>query len=232
MNRRLAAIEALERRLGYVFGDRELLDRALTHASAAGGSARIASNERLEFLGDRVLGLIIADALVGRDEAANVGDLSKRLHVLVSGDVCAQVARTIGLGDALRLQGASPLSAARDNSTILADACEALIAALYLELGLERTSSIVLEMWERFFIEPFDPGQINPKSELQEWAAAGGHSHPVYRVLSRSGPDHRPMFTVEVSLGTFAPVTAEGRSVRIAEKAAALALLTRERNSS
>jgi ribonuclease-3 len=232
MNRRLAAIGALETRLGYVFGDRELLERALTHASATGGSARIVSNERLEFLGDRVLGLIIADALVGRDADANVGDLSKRLHVLVSGDVCAQVARAIGLGDALRLQGAPSDLGARDNTTILADACEALIAALYLELGLERTSSVVLSLWERFLSEPLDLGLVNPKSELQEWAAACGHSQPVYRVLGRSGPDHRPVFTVEVSLENIAPATAEGGSVRVAEKAAALSLLKRERSSS
>jgi ribonuclease-3 len=232
MNRRLAAIEALEKRLGYVFKDRELLERALTHASAAGGSMKIVSNERLEFLGDRVLGLIIADALVARDREANVGDLSKRLHVLVSGDVCAQVARALGLGEALRLQGAAPGLGTRDNTTILADACEALIAALYLELGLERASVIVLALWERFLAEPLDLGLINPKSELQEWAAANGHAQPVYRVLARSGPDHRPVFTVEVSVGLFAPAAAEGGSVRIAEKAAALALLTRQRSSS
>jgi ribonuclease-3 len=232
MNRRVAAIKALETRLGYAFVDRALLERALTHASAAGGSARIESNERLEFLGDRVLGLMIADALVGRDAEANVGDLSKRLHVLVSGDVCAQVARAIGLGDALRLQGTAPGAGGRENATILADACEALIAALYIELGLERTSSIVLALWDRFLNEPLDLGLINPKSELQEWAAARGHAQPAYRVLARSGPDHRPVFTVEVSLASFAPVTAEGGSVRVAEKAAALALLARERSSS
>ena len=231
MNRRLDAIEALETRLGYAFGDRELLERALTHASAAGGSAKIASNERLEFLGDRVLGLIIADALVDRDEAASVGDLSKSLHVLVSGETCAQVAREIGLGDALRLQGASPAMGVRDNSTILADACEALIAALYMELGLERTSSIVLMLWERFLSEPLDLGLINPKSELQEWAAATGLAQPAYRVLARSGPDHRPVFTVEVFIEDLSSVTAEGGSVRNAEKAAALALLARERRA-
>ena len=232
MNRRLAAIEALERRLGYVFGDRELLERALTHASATGGSANIASNERLEFLGDRVLGLIIADALTKRDEAANVGELSKRLHVLVSGETCAQVARMIGLGDALRLQGAAPSLGVRDNATILADACEAVIAALYLELGLEHTSAIVLTLWERFLVEPLDLGLINPKSELQEWAAATGLAQPVYRVVARSGPDHRPVFTVEVTVDDLSPVAAHGGSVRMAEKAAALALLTRERGHS
>jgi len=231
MNRRLAAIETLEARLGHAFGDRELLERALTHASATGGAAKIESNERLEFLGDRVLGLIVADALVGRDGTANVGDLSKRLHVLVSGETCAQVARAIGLGDALRLQGASPALGARDNTTILADACEALIAALYLELGLERTASIVLTLWERFLTEPLDLGLTNPKSELQEWAAASGFAQPAYRVLARSGPDHRPVFTVEVSIENLSLVTAEGGSVRIAEKAAALALLMQQRGA-
>jgi ribonuclease-3 len=231
MNRRLAAIEALEKRLGYEFGDRELLERALTHASASGGAGKIESNERLEFLGDRVLGLVIADALIVRDEAATVGDLSKQLHVLVSGAVCAQVARDIGLGDALRLQGASPALGFRDNTTILADACEALIAAVYIELGLEGTASIVLGLWERFLSQPLDLGLVNPKSELQEWAAASGRSQPVYRVLARSGPDHQPIFTVEVSLGDLLPAVAEGGSVRVAEKAAALALLTRERSS-
>ena len=232
MNRRLVAVEALETRLGYAFSDRDLLERALTHASAAGGSAKIASNERLEFLGDRVLGLIIAEALVGRDAAANVGDLSKRLHVLVSGETCAQVARSIGLGDALRLQGGSPVSGVRDNGTILADACEALIAALYAEAGLDRTSSIVLTLWGPFIREPLDLGLVNPKSELQEWAAATGRAQPVYRVLARSGPDHRPIFIVEVVIEDLTPVTAEGGSVRVAEKAAALALLTRERGGS
>jgi ribonuclease-3 len=229
MNRRVAAIEALERRLGHPFVDRSLLERALTHASAAGGAAKIDHNERLEFLGDRVLGLIIADALVGRDRTANVGQLSKRLHVLVSGETCARVARSIGLGEALRLQGA-PTGGARDNTTILADACEALIAALYRELGLERAAAIVLTLWAPFLEEPIDPGLVNPKSELQEWAAAQGRTQPAYRVLGRTGPDHRPVFTVEASLEPSPPIIAEGSSLRAAEKAAALALLRRERD--
>lgn len=229
MNKRLAAIKQLERRLGHVFGDRELLERALTHASAGGGAVKAANNERLEFLGDRILGLIIAEALLRRDIAANVGDLSKRLHVLVSGETCAQVARSIGLGDALRLQGAPPMAGVRDNTTILADACEALIAALYLELGFTDTMAIVLAIWEKFLEEPLDLGLVNPKSELQEWAAAHGLTQPAYRVVARTGPDHQPVFTVEVSIENKSPVSAEGGSVRGAEKAAALAMLIRER---
>lgn len=229
MNRRLAATELLEERLGHEFADRGLLERALTHASATGGQAKASSNERLEFLGDRVLGLIIAQALTDREADATVGDLSKRLHVLVSGETCAQVARSIGLGAALRLQGPAPGAGGRDNSTILADACEAVIAALYLEVGLERTAAVVLSLWEPFLAEAPDLGLINPKSALQEWAAASGLPPPAYRVLSRTGPDHRPEFTVEVAVGRLEPVSAQGGSVRIAEKAAALALLQQHR---
>ena len=232
MDRRAAAVEDLERLLGYVFVDRALLDRALTHASASGGPSKIADNERLEFLGDRVLGLIIAEALVGRDAAASVGGLSKQLHVLVSGESCARVARSLGLGAALRLQGAHPANGARENPTILADAAEALIAALYLETGLERVTSVVLNLWAPLLDEPLDLERVNPKSELQEWAAAHGRSQPVYRVLSRAGPDHRPVFTVEVAIDKAASSAAEGGSLRAAEKAAALALLRRERGAS
>lgn len=230
MNRRAAAIDALEARLGYVFADRGLLERALTHASASGGAPKAGDNERLEFLGDRVLGLIIADALLGRDGAASVGELSKKLHVLVSGDTCALVARTIGLGEALRVQGAPSSQSTRENATILADACEALIAALYLELGLERAAEVVLSLWAPMIDEPLDLGLLNPKSELQEWAAARGLPAPVYRLLGRTGPDHRPLFTVEVSIGSRSHATAEGGSLRAAEKAAALALLRHERD--
>jgi ribonuclease-3 len=226
---RAAAISDLEVRLGHVFGDRSLLEQALTHASAIGGSGRAADNERLEFLGDRILGLIIADALVQRDRDASVGDLSKRLHVMVSGDACAQVARSIGLGPALRIQPAGPSGGARDNSTILADACEALIAALYAEIGLEATRTIVLKLWNGLLNEPLDLDRANPKSELQEWAAAHGRPQPSYRLLSRSGPDHRPMFRVEANLGGEAAAVAEGGSLRAAEKSAALALLRQER---
>ncbi len=229
MTRREAAIAELERRIGHVFADRNLLECALTHASASGGSPLLADNERLEFLGDRVLGLIVAQALSARDVSASVGGLSKHLHVLVSGEACARVARSIGLGDALRVQGAPPSGSARNNTTILADACEALIAALYIELGLERTAELVLSLWAELLDEPLDLGTVNPKSELQEWAAAQGREQPTYRMLSRTGPDHRPLFTVEVSIGEGVVVTADGGSLRAAEKAAALALLRRER---
>jgi ribonuclease-3 len=229
MNRRAQAIAALEGRLGHVFHDRDLLERALTHASVASGARKTGDNERLEFLGDRVLGLIIAEHLAAADESASAGDLTKRFHGLVSGAACATVARDLNLGDALRLPGGETRRGARDHETIIADACEAMIAALYLELGLTGTAAIVLNLWAPLISAPRDPDAANPKSELQEWAAASGKPAPRYRVVARTGPDHAPLFTLEAEVEGVEPAVAEGGSVRAAEKAAALILLRRAR---
>lgn len=229
VNKRAKAIGQLQSRLGHVFADQGLLERSLTHASAGSGARKTPNNERLEFLGDRVLGLAIAEALCERDPLASAGELSKRLHALVSGEACAGVARDIGLGEALRLPVGEARRGARDHSAILADACEALIAALYLELGLEGAKSILLSLWDERLGTPHDPATANPKSELQEWAAASGRAPPVYRVLSRSGPDHQPQFTLEASIEGEVSEIARGGSVRAAEKAAALGLLRRVR---
>ncbi len=220
---------ALEARLGHVFADRTLLESALTHASVGAGAREVAHNERLEFLGDRVLGLIIAEDLVRREPGAGVGELSKRLHGLVSGEACAIVARSLDLGEALRLPGGETRRGARDHDTIIADACEALIAALYLELGLATCAKIVLGLWAPLLAAPRDAAAANPKSELQEWAAAEGRAAPVYRVLAREGPDHQPRFTLEVSIEGADAAVAQAGSVRAAEKAAAFALLRRAR---
>ena len=229
MNRRTIAIDALEGRLGHRFLDRELLERALTHASASQGARKAPDNERLEFLGDRVLGLVMAHHLMLQNGDATAGMLSKRLAGLVSRQACARAARSAGLGDALRLQGGETKRGARDHETILADACEAVIAALYLELGLQRAGEIVLALWKPLLDEPIDPAEADPKSALQEWAAANGLPPPVYRVVSRSGPDHQPKFTLEVSVGDGAPAVALGGSLQSAQKAAALTLLLRQR---
>jgi ribonuclease-3 len=225
-------MESLEARLGRRFADRALLDRALTHASAGQGARKIPDNERLEFLGDRVLGLVMAHALVLRDGEATAGDLSKRLASLVSRQACARVARTIGLGEALRLQPGETRRGGRDNETILADGCEAVIAALFLEAGLEVASEIVLRLWSPLLAETIDPAAADPKSALQEWAAASGLSAPVYRVISRTGPDHQPEFTLEVVVGGAGGGEAEaavgvGGSLQAAQKAAAFNLLSR-----
>lgn len=228
MNRRAAAVAELEARIDHAFTDRALLERALTHASAAQGKRGMEDNERLEFLGDRVLGLIIAEALFGRDAAADEGALSKRLHTLVDKSSCAAVARAIGLDEAVRLPGGEPQ--ARQNDTILADAAEALIAALYLELGYEGVRAVVLRLWSDALARPIDTTAANPKSELQEWAAALKRPLPRYRVVSRSGADHAPTFAVEVQVDGFEPATAQGKSRQEAEKFAAQALLQRERS--
>jgi ribonuclease-3 len=229
MDKRAQAIAAFEARLGHVFQDRDLLDCALTHPSVSQGAAKARDNDRLEFLGDRVLGLVIAHALVAGDETATAGDLSKRLHARVSGEACARVARTLGLGEALRLPGGESRRGARDHETFLADACEAVIAALYLELGLEKAADIILAAWKPLLDEPLDAALNNPKSALQEWAAAHGRGQPAYRLLSRSGPDHQPQFIVEVTIPGASPEVAQAGSLQAAEKAAALSLLLRER---
>jgi ribonuclease-3 len=231
MNKRAQAAVDVQARLGHVFADQALLERALTHASAVSGSRKPADNERLEFLGDRVLGLVIAQALGERDPEAGAGDLSKRLHGLVSGEACATVARDIGLGEALRLPPGEAKRGARDQRAILADACEAVIAALYLELGLEKAAAIVRGLWASLLDAPHDPAAANPKSELQEWAAAHGRPAPAYRVVARDGPPHQPKFTLEVSIGGEATEIASGGSLRAAEKTAALALLRRVREA-
>ena len=230
MNRQAQARGRLQSRLGHMFADQALLERALTHASAGSGVRKPPDNERLEFLGDRVLGLVIAETLCDREPQASAGDLSKRLHGLVSGEACASVAREIGLGEALRLPPGEAKRGARDHGAILADACEAVIAALFIELGLDGVKPILLDLWAPLLEAPHDPAMANPKSELQEWAAANGKPTPVYRVLSRSGPDHEPLFTLEASIDGEAPEIAHGGSVRAAEKAAAFGLLQRVRS--
>jgi ribonuclease-3 len=227
-DRRSAAIAELETRIGYRFKDRELLDRALTHASAGDGAKHILNNERLEFLGDRVLNLFAAERLMHLYPDEREGDLSKRMHGLVSRDACAGVARRIGLPAALRLAGGETKQGGRDNPTILGDACEALLAGLYIDAGMERAREAFCLAWSEAFEVLDTLGAANPKSELQEWAAARKLPQPSYAVTGRSGPDHAPLFTVELALGELEPVQAKGRSRQEAEKAAAQAMLDRE----
>jgi ribonuclease-3 len=225
MDKRAVAIADLETRLDHCFEDRALLERALTHASVGGG---VADNERLEFLGDRVLGLVMAEALSARDPKADAGALSKRLHVLVNRDSCAEVGRALGIGPALRLPGGETRRGARDQARFLADACEAVIGAMYLDAGLDVARERVLALWDELLESPHDERTANPKSRLQEWAAAAGRGAPAYRLVSRDGPDHAPVFTVEASVPGAAPASAQAGSRQAAEKAAALALLERE----
>jgi ribonuclease-3 len=229
MNARVAAIEALERRLGYGFKDRQLLERALTHASVGDGAAKPGlDNERLEFLGDRVLGLLTAERLIALDPAASEGDLAPRLNALVNRKTCARVARAIALGPALRLSGAETRTGGRDKDSILANACEALIAALYQDAGLDHTRRIFLDIWSAEFQDLSAPRPKDPKTLLQEWAQGRGRPVPVYAVVQRDGPEHAPLFTVEVTVEGHGSAQGQGSSRQAAEKSAAQALIDRE----
>jgi ribonuclease-3 len=228
MDRRLAAIAELEAHLGHVFADRDLLERALTHASVGSGSRKVAHNERLEFLGDRVLGLLAAETLVARHPDWREGELTRRHVTLVAGKTCAEVARRVGLPDALRLAGGASKQGGRDNDRILGDAMEALMAAVYLDGGLAAARGVFAAAWTDALASAVAGEVREPKTALQEWAMAAGLPLPGYREVSRSGPDHAPLFVVEAVVEGYAPERGVGSSLREAEKAAALALLERE----
>lgn len=227
-DRRQEASRRLEARLGYEFQNRELLERALTHSSAGEGARKVRHNERLEFLGDRVLNLLVAERLIDQFPGEREGELTKRMHGLINREACAETARRIGLGPALRLAGGESRQGGRDHPTILGDAMEALLAAIYLDGGLERTREVFAAVWEPQFEAVQLTGAPNPKSELQEWAAARKLPHPRYEVTDRSGPAHAPTFSVQLRIGELEPVHAQGRSRQEAEKAAARILLERE----
>ena len=227
MNARVQAAEALEQHIGHVFADRELFERALTHSSVGGGARRIGSNERLEFLGDRVLNLCVAEHIMRLCPDYAEGELSKAMSVLVDYRSCAEVARDVGLPDALRFDASATKVGARRNERVLGDACEALIAALYLDGGLDSARAFFLQFWAEEFERLHEPRTKDPKTQLQEWAQGRGLPLPAYKVVEREGPDHAPAFTVEVAVQGFAPEQAKGRSRQEAEKAAAEAMLSK-----
>jgi ribonuclease-3 len=227
MNTRVAAVAELERRIGHSFADRDLLEHALTHGSVTKGSARIRDNERLEFLGDRVLNLAVAEQLMTLRPEASEGELSKLMNQLVNYRACADAARRAGLRDALRVDASATKIGARDNERVLGDACEALIAALYLDAGYATARHFVLEFWAEAF-DHLDAPTKDPKTLLQEWAMARGLPVPTYRVVRQDGSAHEPVFTVEVSLPNLEPATASGGSKREAERLAADILYVRQ----
>jgi ribonuclease-3 len=228
MDRRVAAVGDLERRIGYAFSDRKLLEQALTHASVGDGAKKTADNEVLEFIGDRVLGLLAAEALAERFPQAKEGELAPRLNALVSRETCARVARAAELGPALRLSASSSKIGGRETESILAGGCEALMAALYRDGGLETARRVFLDLWSAEFDRAAEGKPRDPKTALQEWAQSQAKPLPTYAVVDRKGPDHAPVFTVQVVVKDVDPVFATGRSRQEAEKAAAKALLERE----
>ncbi|SUE44110.1 ribonuclease III [Roseomonas gilardii] len=211
-------------RLGHRFANPALLSQALTHRSAADPRRRqLDSNERLEFLGDRVLALAIAEWLAERFPQEREGELGKRLAVLVAADTLAKVGEGIGLSEALRIPPAEGRTGLRQRATVLADATEALIGALYLDGGLEVAQRFVRRYWaEMMAADPTPP--MSAKSRLQEWTLGRGLGLPVYRTASTTGPSHAPVFVIEVQAQGR---TAEGKgdTKRAAEQAAAEAWL-------
>jgi len=217
----------LEAALGYRFKSPDVIERALTHASVRGGKAQRDDNERLEFVGDRVLGLAIAEELARAFPQATEGELARRYNRLVRGETCARVARGIGLGAVLILSDSEAESGGREKETILADAIEAVLGAVFLEAGFDKGRAGVHKLW-RPYLEDQPQAPADPKSALQEWAQGQGLALPEYREVARKGPDHAPRFTAEVRIGGRPPARGEGASKRAAEQAAATALLLRE----
>jgi ribonuclease-3 len=220
-------LEGLERSLGHRFADRRLLQAALRHSSLAPGSKGRKPGdhfERLEFLGDRVVGLAIADLLLARFPSESEGDLARRHAALVSRTTLAELAEGIALGAQLHLTRGEDETGGRSKPTVLADALEALIGAIYRDGGLEPARAFVARLFESKLDEAGRPPR-DPKTALQEWAQGKGLPLPIYRTISSEGPPHQPSFRVEVSVKGHEPVIAEGASKQAAERAAAAALL-------
>lgn len=218
---------ALEDRIGHAFKDKDLLDRALTHISALSGGSRANSYQRLEFLGDHVLGLVVSDMLFQAYPRANEGELSRRLADLVRKDACADVAKMMDLGPALRLGSSEAGAGGRSRITILADACEALVGAVFVDGGYKAAAKLIDKYWKERMMQPSRPLR-DPKTMLQEWAQARGLPTPAYREVSRTGPQHKPKFKVVVVLQDREPAEGMGASKREAEQAAAAAMLTQK----
>ncbi len=219
-----AELKAFEGRIGHVFADPELIIRAVTHSSMS--SPTRGNNQRLEFLGDRVLGLVMAEAVQAHDPKAAEGQLAPRYNALVRKETCADVARQIDLGVVLKLGRSEMLSGGRRKMALLGDAMEAVIAAVYRDGGYDVARDMVLRLWgDR--IGAVEDDARDPKTSLQEWAQARGLKPPKYVEIAREGPDHAPVFTIAATLENGEAETATAASKRLAEQAAAKALLIR-----
>ena len=216
------SIRFFEQRLGYEFSDVSLLIEALTHSSIASESRK--DNQRLEFLGDRVLGLVMAEALLEIDQFASEGTLAPRFNALVRKEACAEVARHIDLGGVLKIGRSEMLSGGRRKDALLGDGMEAVIAAIYKDGGFEVAKRTITELWgDR--IKNVKGDARDAKTMLQEWAQARGQNPPKYEIMSQSGPDHAPEFLVKVLLDSGETADSTAGSKRQAEQMAAKSLL-------
>jgi ribonuclease-3 len=224
LRQRSTTASALEKTIEYRFKDRDLLERSLTHISAMAGGSRANSYQRLEFLGDHVLGLIISDMLFQSFGKADEGELSRRLADLVRRETCADVAREMQLGEAIRIGASEANAGGRTRTAILADVCEAVIGAVYIDGGFPASVNLVEKFWGERMRAPAKPLR-DPKTMLQEWAQARSLPTPAYKEVERTGPHHSPVFRISVTLPNREPAEGTGRSKRSAEQAAAEALL-------
>ena len=219
-------LEGVEERIGHRFADRTLLMRALTHTSAVQAAAD--SYQRMEFLGDRVLALTVAGMVYSTFPQADEGELARRLNALVKRETCADVARELGLGAAVKLGSGEAQSGGRTKAAILADVMEAVIAAVHLDAGFEVARAFVERLWTERMQTARGPLR-DAKTTLQEWLQGRGLAAPVYRLVARTGPDHDPRFEIAVDIaGPVEGLTGTGRSKREAEQNAAARVLVRE----
>jgi ribonuclease III len=216
-------LAAFSKRIGHDFKRTELLVEALTHSSLS--SATRPDNQRLEFLGDRVLGLVISEALLNADQKASEGLLAPRFNSLVRKETCAEIATEIALGDVLKLGRSEMISGGRRKQALLGDAMESVIAAVYLDAGFETARALILRLWGGR-IDAAEGDARDSKTVLQEWAQARRQNPPTYTETARTGPDHAPVFTIKVQLQSGENATATAPSKRQAQQAAAAQLLT------
>ena len=225
--RRDTTLKHLYERLGYAFNDRSLVELALTHASARPSLKPNEDNERLEFLGDRVLGLAVAELLTASFPEASEGELARRFNQLVRAETCGEIAQRWELGKLIVMSGGEAESGGRGKKTILANACEAVLGAIFLDSDYARVRDVVHRFWADE-LGDLDLAVPDAKSILQEWAQGRHLPLPRYIEVSREGPDHKPRFTAEVQIDGVAPERGEGANKRAAEQTAALAMLLRE----
>jgi ribonuclease-3 len=219
-----ALAKEIAARTGYAFKDLRLLETALTHSSAVRATS---NNERLEFLGDRVLGLIVADMLLKQFPEAREGDIAPRFNALVEARTCSSIGVQMELDKYMRADSALKSGGHKAGGNYLADAVEALVAAIYQDGGIDAARDFVLRYWEPLALKTIDK-PANPKGELQEWIAKSSETRPIYVIEGREGPDHQPVFTVSLQVKGFEPARGTGSSRRAAEEAAAAAFLVRE----
>lgn len=223
-----STLESLEVKIGHRFSDRALIERALTHASAL-PAARAATDsyQRLEFLGDRVLGLAIADMILVEFPGADEGELARRLNHLVKRETCADVALELGLDAAMIIGDSEAQTGGRKKKALLGDICESLLGALYIDGGWDKARGFVERHWRKRMVS-WAGARRDAKTTLQEWAQGKGLDAPNYSVTDRSGPDHAPVFTVIARVSGIDDGAGSGSSKRIAEQAAAETILRRE----